>query len=293
MSELQRKMAAFGFESNEDYEYRVRCLLDRETDHVRCLNIEGTSDRRRTAFANALANALEYQHILYHDFTQQNPPQPDIILPRLKDEHGREEPEIDPFDQVMSETCAFSEAENTILILDQLQAADFREHMRIYHFLKDARWEFRNASYYATPKHLLVMLISEEKLFHSLQNSSFRIWVNASSELPVDYKPEDFGLDTDALQLMNRLSELFNALGGTPTRSEYGQILYDIHHRVRTIDSLRHSIFGWTEGIERESLYAQELEPRLANIIDALEGYLGTDEVELSALPDEHNSDIT
>ena len=104
-------MARHGFESNDDYDYQVRCLLASDLRTIRCLDIEGDSGRRKTAFASALGHALEYPRILYHDFTQQNPPLPDVILPPTKDEQGREEPPIDPFDQIVSEACAFSEAE--------------------------------------------------------------------------------------------------------------------------------------------------------------------------------------
>jgi hypothetical protein len=281
MASLQERMARHGFESNDDYEYQVRCLLSAPVDGVRALNVEGESGRRKTAFANALAQALEYPNVLYHDFTQQNPPLPDVILPPTKDEQGREEPPIDPLDQVVSEACAFSEGEQTILILDQLQAADFREHIRIYKLLTRARWSFRDAVYYANARNLLVFLISEEPLYHSLQKNSFRIWVSRVSHRQVPYQPADFGLDDEAAEVMDRLAELFEALGMAPTRTEYGRLLHDIHLHVRTAEFLRHSIYGWTEGVDRELLYSPEIEPVLQGVLRAVERYIGMDEVEI------------
>jgi len=279
-------MAEHGFESNDDYEFQLRCLLSSPFEGVRALNIEGDSNRRRTAFGNALARAMEYPHILYHDFTQQHPPQPDVILPPSKDEQGREEPGIDPFDQILSEACAFSEGEETILILDQLQAADFREHIRIYRFLQTGKWEFRDAAYFANPAFLLVFLISEEPLYHSLQKSSYRVWVSSISHRQVPYRPEDFGLDEHALPIMEALSALFEILQMTPTRSEYERLLHDIGDHVRTSDHLRHAIFAWTEGVDRQLLYSDELAHLLDKVVDAITLFVGVDEVELAAPTD-------
>jgi hypothetical protein len=182
---------------------------------------------------------------------------------------------------VVSEACAFSEAEGTILILDQLQAADFREHIRIYKLLTRARWTFRDAVYYANDQHLLVFLISEEPLYHSLQKHSFRVWVNRVSHRQIPYQPADFGLDAEAGELMERLAELFEALGTAPTRSEYGRLLHDIHRHVRTADGLRHSIYGWTEGVDRELLYSPDVEAPVQAVVRALEHYVGIEEVEI------------
>jgi hypothetical protein len=104
-------MAEHGFESNDDYEFQVRCLLESPARGLRTLNIEGDSERRKTAFANALARALDFPRCLYHDFTELHPPQPDLILPPSRDELGRAEPPIEPLDQTVSEACAQSEGE--------------------------------------------------------------------------------------------------------------------------------------------------------------------------------------
>ncbi|HYN76184.1 MAG TPA: hypothetical protein VES73_00125, partial [Lamprocystis sp. (in: g-proteobacteria)] len=169
MPSLREKMAQHGFESNDDYEFQVRCLLEGPTRTLRTLNIDGDGERRKSAFATALARALEFPHCLYLDFTENHPVQPDVILPPTQDELGREEPPIEPLDQTVSEACAQSEGEPTVLILDQLQAADFREHIRIHRLIADCFWDVRGGRYYANPRHLLLFLISESPLYHSLQ----------------------------------------------------------------------------------------------------------------------------
>ena len=86
MPSLIEKLTEHGFESNDDYEFQVRCLLETPTSGIRALNIEGDGERRKTAFANALARALDFPQILYHDFTVVHPPLPDVILPPNQDE---------------------------------------------------------------------------------------------------------------------------------------------------------------------------------------------------------------
>lgn len=282
MSRLQARMADFGFESNDDYAYQIRCLLDNQLDPIRCLYVDGDSGRRNTAFANALAQALEYPHILYHDFTQQHQDPEESILPPSRDETGRQAAPILPLDSILSEACAFSLAENSILILDQLQAADFRDQIRIYRFLHSGEWQTRDCTYHANRRHLLVVLISEEELYHSLRKSSFRVWVNRISERAVDYRAEEFGLEPDAQPMMTALGELFAGLGVTPTRSEYAKLLRDLSNSARTAEQLRHSLFGWTEGVARSRLWSDELEPLVQHVVRAIEGYLGVQEVELS-----------
>ncbi len=278
---LRARMAAHGFESNEDYEFQIRCLLNAEIRGIRCLNVEGEAGRHRTAFANALAQALDYPHILYHDFTQTHPPLPEIILPPSQDETGREEPPIEPFDDIMSQACAFSDGAPTLLILDQLQAADFREHIRVFRFLSDAQWDIRGAPYYANANYLLVLLISEQPLYHSLQKASYRIWVDRVSQRQVPYQPEDFGLGEDALELMARLAELFANLGMAPTLTEYRRLLHDLEHQVRTIDHLCRALYAWVEGLDRHLLYSDEMKPILARVIAAIEDFVGVSELEI------------
>ena len=281
MLSLQQKMAEHGFESNDNYEYHVRCLLNSQVVGLRCLNIEGDSDRRMTAFANALSYALEYPNVLYYDFTEKA--EPSIVVENSVDRGKIEEP-ITPLGRIVSEACAFSEAEPTGLILDQLQAADFREQIKIYNLVKQGQWMQSDVSYYANHQHLFIFLVSETPLYHSLQKISFKIWVNKASDRLINYKPADFGLGDEAWDLMQILANIFANLGITPTSSEYEKILHDIHTNIRHSDDLKHSIYGWTEGINREMLYHEELSPIFNQAITTIENYLGIDEIEISAI---------
>ncbi len=282
MSTLQEKMAWFGFESNDDYSYQLRALLNKSGKGLRCLNIEGRSPRRKTAFASALAQALEFEHVLYYDFTQHDDPSPLVTLPDNEDEEGISEPPVGAFDRAVSEACAYSEAAKTVLIIDQLQAANFREHIRLYDFSVSCHWTYSLATLRANPKNLLLFLISEEPLYHSLQKASFRVWTEDSrAHHPID--PQEFDLGEDALPMMNALSELFRILGITPTQSELERIIHDMLTIARTEHLLRHSIYGWTEGVNRDALFSHEITPALTSVIQAIEQYVGLDEIQLDA----------
>lgn len=282
MASLRERMTQYGFESNIDYGYHLRCLLTQPADHVPALNVEGDSGRRRTAFANALAGALEYPRSVYHDFTQEQDPAAATAPQPKPDEDGRQEPPVPAFERAMSDACAFSEGERTILILDQMQAADFREHLRLYRFIVEREWQFRDAVFTANPNNLLVMLISEESLYHSLQKVTFSVWVPRASVGESDYQPEDFGLGPEASALMEALGALFRELGVQPTPSEFRRLLNDIHHNVRTAEELLTSIYGWTEGIERQLLMSDRIQQRAAEIMPLIEEYVGVEHVELS-----------
>lgn len=281
MADLREKMAEHGFESNDDYDFQLRCLLESPTRGLRTLNIEGDSERRKTAFANALARALGFPHRLYHDFTQQHPPLPDVILPASRDELGREEPPIDPLDQVVSEACAQSEGEPTVLILDQLQAADFREHIRIHRLINDNAWEVRGGCFYANPDNLLLFLISEAPLYHSLQKDSFRVWVGRVAERQIQYRPGDFGLGDEAGPLFEALGILFRLLGTSPTRSELTHVLTDLHLHVQTTLHLRRSLFGRCESLGWDALKDPGLEGPLSTVVVAAQGLLIGEHIEL------------
>jgi hypothetical protein len=281
MQSLREKMAVNGFESNDDYEFQVRCLLEGPARSVRALNIEGDSERRKTAFATALAHALDIPYVLYHDFTQTHPPLPDVILPPSQDELGREEPPIEPLDQTASEACAQSEGERTVLIFDQLQVADFREHIRIHRLIADCCWQVRGATYFANPKHLLVFLISELPLYHALQRDSFRVWVGRVSERHPDYDPADFRLGPEARPLLQALGALFRALDAVPTRTELERILSDIQLQVRTLEHLRLSLYGRVEAVQRSALLDPGLSPYLAGVLDAAAQLLATEHIEV------------
>jgi len=281
MPSLCEKMAQYGFESNDDYEFQVRCLLEGPIRTLRTLNIEGDGERRKSAFATALARALEFPHVLYMDFTQTHPAQPDVILPPSQDELGRTEPPIEPLDLVVSEACAQSEGEPTILILDQLHAADFRENIRIHRLIADCFWDVRGGRYFANPRHLLLFLISELPLYHALQRESFRVWVGRVSERQVEYDPADFGLDLHAAPLFRALGALFRTLGNSPTRSEFTHLLSDLQLHVRTVEHLRLSLYGRTEWVTREALAQPALADLLDAVVTAAQGMLLTEHIEL------------
>lgn len=279
MSTLQKRMADYGFESNDDYEYHLRCLMNSQFEGIKAINVEGHKGRRKTAFANALGRALEYPHLLYYDFTQKAGAEGKVIIPPSEDEHGISEPPVSDFDHNMSEACAFSEGEQTVLILDQLQAADFKDHIRIYHFIKSCEWSYGNNSLKASKKNLLLLLIGDEPLYHSLQKCSFRIWINAVSSAQKDYSPADFNLQEDVLPIMEALAEIFNQLEVAPTYSEYKNILRDIHYNVHTEQQLTHSLYGWMEGVNRELIHSRQMQPLLIRVIDKIQQYHGMDEV--------------
>lgn len=283
LTSLRERMAAHGFESNIDYAYHVRCLLSQPGDAIPTLNVEGDSGRRKTAFANALAAALAAAQCIYHDFTQVQEPPPKVIPPKSRDEDGREEPPIPAFDRAMSDACAHSEGEKTVLILDQLQAADFREHLRLYDFIVNARWPFRDAAFIANPGNLLLILIAEEPLYHSLQKVGFSVWVPQASLGEADYQPADFGLGPEAAPLLASLAELFRALGVQPTPSEFRRLLFDIEHNVRTHDDLTHSLYGWTEGIDHTLLTSAPVQRRIEALMPELQEFVGIEHVEISS----------
>lgn len=279
MASLRRRMAEYGFESNDDYEYQIRCFFQHPVDHLRCLNIEGQSPRRKTALANALAAAMDYDHVLIHDFSESG-----AIETRTRsvsaDDEEEEEP-VSEFDRAVSEACAFSEAEKTILIVDQLQLADFRHHIRLNEFVRTHEWTYSLATLRANARNFLLILVSEEPLFHSLQKVSYRIWAD-SAHTHLRFKPQELGLPADAAPMLEAMGDLFMALGVTPTRSEFEHIVYDIQHYVRTEDYLRHSIFGWTEGVDRNALFSSQIKGQIAGAMEAIQEYVGIDEIEIS-----------
>jgi len=291
MQALREKMAEHGFESNIDYAYHLRCALSQPNRQIPTLNVEGDSGRRKTAFAMALAHALEYPQRIYHDFTEVNTPPPKVIPPPSKDEEGREEPPIPAFERAMIDACAHSEGDKTVLVLDQLQAADFREHLRLYRFIVDCEWEYREGVFTANPSNLVVLLISEEAIYHSLQKVSFSAWVPRASVGEADYRPEDFGLEPDAGPMMDALAALFRELGVQPTPSEFRKIIHDIEHHVRTADELTHSIYGWTEGVDRTLLVSDRIQGRIAEIMPLIEDYVGVEHVELTGAADDGSVD--
>lgn len=277
---LRKRLAEFGFESNDDYDFALRCLFEATLAHLRVLHVDGSAGRRKTAFAHALGHALAFDHVLYHDFSRDEPAPPPVVT--LEGEPGASEPGLTGFERVLTEACAFSEAARTVLILDQLQAAAFADQLRLVGFVEHGEWAAGSASVNANPRNFLLVLISEEPLYHSLARRSYRVWTNAERAY-LDYRPEDFGLPAQARGLLEALSALFAALGTAPTPSEVSRLLDDLLNRVRSEDHLRQSIYGWTEGVARDRLRAEDLNPLFRQALDALEGLLGADRVELQS----------
>lgn len=278
---LRKQLADHGFESNDDYDFPLRCLFDAQLEHLRCLNLTGAQGRRRTAFAEALGLALEYPHRLYHDFSATEPPAAPVML-AAESGAPAEVLEAPPsaFERAMTEACAYSEGARTILVLDQLQVADFKEHIRLYHFVASGEWTNAQGTAHAQTRHLLLVLISEEPLYHSLAKVSFRLHTDAGRGA-VGYRPEDFGLPPAAVEFMTALAQVFEAVGAAPTPSEYRRILADLHTHVRTEEQLRLCLFGWMESLDRATLYARPIEPLLVDAQHAINRYFGLEEIEL------------
>lgn len=276
---LRKRLADYGFESNDDYDYALRCLFESELDHLRVLHVDGTAGRRKTAFAHALGHALEYRHVLYHDFSRPEPPAPPVLV----SEDGVTQPMeagLNGFERALTEACAYSEAERTVLILDQLQAAPFADHLRLVRFVESGEWAAGSASVSANPRNFLLLLITEDVLYHSLARLSYRVWTNAERAF-LAYRPEDFGLPDSAGDLLAALGTVLGEAGCSPTPREFARLVDDLLNRVRSEEQLRQSIFGWTEGVDRSRLMSPALAPALRRTLDALEALLGADRVEL------------
>jgi hypothetical protein len=284
---LRKKLAEFGFESNDDYDFAVRCWLDADAANgtrgsLRAAELVGTVLRRKTAFAHALGQALEIPHRLYLDFSS-NRKESEIVPALSQDEaldtgDKRAAQPLTALERVITEACAFSESARTLLILDQLHLCEFAEQLRIFQFLQTASWQDRAGEVRAHRRNMLVVLISAEPLYHSLQRCCFRIFTDAASGL-LDFRPEDFGLGTNTLPLIEHCLALFRALPCEPTRGEFEQLLRDLEMRVRTIEQLRVCLFGRIENLARERLQDAAITPHLDAVLQALTQVLGVEEV--------------
>ncbi len=277
---LRRRLADFGFESNADYDFALRCLFDADSSHLRVMHVDGRGGRRKTAFANALGHALDYPHILYHDFSRPLPPAQALPLHLDDGSLGLPEAALTAFERVVSEACAYSEAARTILILDQLQTADFADQLRLVTFASTGEWATGSASVIANRRHLLIVLIAEGELYHSLARLAYRVWTDAEGAF-LDFRLDDFGLAPDASAILDSIIRLFAALGSAPTTSEFARLVRDVMDRVRSEEQLRQSIFGWTEHVDRARLYAPDITPHLSAVIDAVGDYHGLDHIEM------------
>jgi hypothetical protein len=145
--------------------------------------------------------------------------------------------------------------------------------------IRDRRWLVRDAPYYANPRNLLLFLISEAPLYHSLQRESFRIWVGRVSERRVTLSPAELGLGSDAALLLDTLNDLFGALDAAPTRSEVMRLFDDLTALVQTEEHLIHALFGRCEGIDRERIKDPDLAPLLSRVIEQLRDYLEIEQI--------------
>lgn len=261
MASLRAKLAEHGFVSNEDYEYPVRCLLSAGLEHLRTLNLEGGPGRRKTAFAYALGHALDYAHVLYHEFDDRPEPAEPVRIPPppQDDEPPPGLPPVEALDRVVSEACALSEGERTMLILDQLQLAPFRQHLRLAEFVRSHLWSYGGITLKAHPQHLLLVLISEEPLYHSLQQLTFKLWVDSGRPPEQPVTPAALGLPEHARGMLTALGEIFAALEVSPTPGEYARVVHDIHVNIQRLDQLKTSIYGWVEGVDRRRLLSEAM----------------------------------
>jgi hypothetical protein len=277
---LRRKLAEFGFESNDDYDHALRCLFGQEQAHLRVLHVDGNAGRRKTAFAQALGKALDYGHVLYHDFSALEEVLPPMPVVLEDGSIGAPEAALSGFERVMTEACAYSEASPTMLILDQLQHAHFAEQARLYHFVMTREWSGSQGSAMAHPRNLLLALISEQPLYHSLAKCSYRVWTDAQSAF-LDYRPAEYGLGPEAQGLFAAIAAVCAPLGAAPTPSEFQHLLTDLLQHARSEEQIRQSFFGRVESVDRGRLYAPELTAPLRALLNEVERLLGADEIQL------------
>jgi hypothetical protein len=282
MFPLKQQLAEFGFEARENYDYAVQCFLNSPNHHIPCLNVDGDPGRRKTAFAHALAQVMDVHHILYYEFDMEKTASQMIRV--IEGEEVIEAPPTSSFDRIMTEACTLSEAETAILILDHLHLAKFKQHLRLYEFIKNSNWSYSDASFHANNKNLQIFIMSSEPLYHSLQQVSFRLWISAEQGVSDSIQPVDLGLDESCSEWLEPLNELLDKLGQTPAISEYKRLVHDIEHHVRTPDQLRISIFGWVEGVDRQCLSSKSVDPYISKVIEVIEANLSIqEEIELSS----------
>ena len=167
-----------------------------------------------------------------------------------------------------------------MLILDQLQAAHFSDQARLYHFVTKREWSNAAGTVQANGRNLLLVLISEQPLYHSLAKVSFRVWTDAQRAF-LDYRPQEFGLGSEAVGLFEAMALVCVPLQAAPTPSEYAHLLSDLMHHARSEEQIRQSFYGRIENIERARLYAPELVGPLRALLVELERLLGADEISL------------
>jgi len=268
MSSLKSRLSQNGFTSTESYDHGVHCFLTHPTGLIRCLHIDGHCGRRRTAFAHALANALEAPQIIYYEFGKDKPvPQ---IVRILEGEEIVEEPPVEALDRVLTEACALSEAEQTVLILDQLHKTQFLNHIRLYEFLQNGQWRYSDVQFQANMQNLNVYLISDEPLYHSLMSSSFRLWVGENSQIGATVTASDLDLDGKTCHWLDPLQKLFYELNVFPVLEEYKRLVFDIEQHIHSEHQLKVSLYGWFENIDRTKLDSESMRPHLNAVLEAI-----------------------
>lgn len=283
MFPLKSSLAEHGFTSTESYDHAVSCFLNNPTSHIRCMNVDGDCGRRRTAFAHALANALEAPQVLYYEFGKdKRVPQ---VIRILEGEEVVEEPPVEALDRILTEACAQSEAEPTVLILDQLHKTQFLNHIRLYEFIQSGLWRYGDVQYQANLMNLKILLISDEPLYHSLQGSAFRIWINGTNQSAIRISAADLGLEEDSCGWLAVLEKLLVQMKLSPTLAEYQRLAFDIEEQVRNEHQLKVSLFGWLENVDWELLESEEMLPYLSDVLQAIQQGLDVDEeIEITSL---------
>ncbi|MDH5423380.1 MAG: hypothetical protein OEY29_00130 [Gammaproteobacteria bacterium] len=281
MYSLKQRMEQYGFISHKDYEYALRCMNNSAAMHIKTLNIEGEPGRRKTAFANALAHALDYQHIHYFEFGLEK--KSPVLIQIDNTEKTVDVDPMEDFEKIIIETCALSEAEKTILILDQLHLASFKDHMHLSSFITSKTWNHGGNQYIANPANLIIMMISETEIYHALQQCSFKIWVDSLYQPGKAPEHHELKLEPSAQQWIDTIAQIFTALSLCPTLNTYQKIAFDIEHHVRSADQLRISLYGWVEGISYPALFSDEMNELFASAQTAIENYIGIEEpIEMS-----------
>ncbi len=278
---LKQNLADYGFESHEDYGFVVQQLMANNGPSINCLSLTGNSGRRKTAFAHALGNALAFKQTFYHDFSQLKAPEPLLDLPEPEDKTIAKEKPISALNRLVSDACAYSEAENTLLIFDQLQLCDFRHQITIHQLLTDNIWRYPKNEFAANPHNLTVCLISENDLYHSLQKSSFKVWISNASYNKNLATAKELKKDPTLQPVLDGLADIFKLLKVTPTQSELLKLINDIETKIHTVSDLTASLYGWIEGVDYLFLQKPSTQNRLINLIPIIDSFLGIDQLEI------------
>ena len=279
---LQQDLANYGFESHEDYRFVAKQLLANPSQQIKCINLTGNSGRRKTAFAHARGNALAFSQTFYHDFSQLKDPSPILELPEPEDKSIPKERPVSALNRLVSDACAYSEAENTLLIFDQLQLCDFRHQVSIHQLLTDNIWRYPKNEFIANPNNLIVCLISEDELYHALQKNSFKVWISNASYNKHLPSTKELNISDRLQPILDALSGIFKLLKITPTNSELHKLINDIEYRIHTVAELTSSLYGWIEGVDHNTLQNDDIQQLISELIPLIDDYLGIDQLEIN-----------